>query len=478
MKQADSEQSQRNEQLNVGRGKTWVLALTSASAFMAALDSQVVNAALGTIRQSLAIPVETLQWTVNAYNLSFAVLLLTGAALGDRFGRRRMFVSGIAIFVIASALCALAPDAGWLIAGRALQGVGSALLMPLAMALLSTAFPREQRAKALGIFSGLTGLAVVAGPPLGGAITAGLSWHWIFWINVPIGLAIILLSRVRVPESFGPPARLDILGLILASAAAFGVVWGLMLGKSLGWSNPIVATSLIAGCVLTIAFVAVEKRISEPMLPMRLFRERAFSAGVLSSLLFTAAMYGVLFFIAQFFQTAQGFGPLGAGVRMMPWTATLFFFAPIGGRLVGLVGERPLVVGGLLLQALGMGWFALVASPDIAYGALVMPMIIAGVGVSVAMPSSQNVVISSVAPAEVGKASGAYNMFRFLGGAFGIAILVSVFDHIGGFASPHDFSAGFKAAVGGAAVLSAVGAVVAMALPARRKLTVSSPTPA
>jgi len=466
------------EQSIGNRDKTWVLALTSASAFMAALDSQVVTAALGTIRQSLAIPVETLQWTVNAYNLSFAVLLLTGAALGDRFGRRRMFVAGIAIFVIASALCALAPDAGWLIAGRALQGVGSALLMPLAMALLSTAFPREERAKALGIFSGLTGLAVVAGPPLGGAITAGLSWHWIFWINVPIGLAIILLSRVRVPESFGPQARLDILGLILASAAAFGVVWGLMLGKSLGWSHPVVMTSLIAGLVLAVAFVAVEQRIAEPMLPMRLFHERAFSAGVLSSLLFTAAMYGVLFFIAQFFQTAQGFGPLGAGVRMMPWTATLFFFAPIGGRLVGVVGERPLVVGGLLLQALGMGWIALIAAPDVAYAALVAPMIVAGAGVSMAMPASQNVVISSVAPAEVGKASGAYNMFRFLGGAFGIAVLVSVFDHTGGFASPQDFSVGFKAAVGGAAVLSAVGAIIAMALPARRKLTVSSPTPA
>jgi EmrB/QacA subfamily drug resistance transporter len=463
MKQADIEQS------NGSRGKTWVLALTAASAFMAALDSQVVNASLGTIRQDLGIPVETLQWTVNAYNLSFAVLLLTGAALGDRFGRRRMFVSGIAIFAIASAFCALAPNAGWLIAGRALQGVGSALLMPLAMALLSAAFPREERAKALGIFSGLTGLAVVAGPPIGGAITAGLSWHWIFWINVPIGLAIIMLVRQRVAESFGPGTSLDIFGLILASAAAFGLVWGLMLGKSLGWSSPTVATSLIAGLVLAIGFVLFERRTSEPMLPMRLFHERAFSAGVASSLLFTAAMYGVLFFIAQFFQTAQGFGPLGAGLRMMPWTATLFFFAPIGGRLVSLVGERPLVVGGLLLQALGMGWVALVAAPDVAYGALVVPMIIAGVGVSVAMPASQNVVINSVAPAEVGKASGAYNMFRFLGGAFGIAILVTVFDHTGGFASPQEFSAGFKAALGGAAVLSAVGAIVAMALPARRK---------
>jgi len=472
MKQADNEQS------NGYFGKTWVLALTAASAFMAALDSQVVTAALGTIRQDLGIPVETLQWTVNAYNLSFAVLLLTGAALGDRFGRRRMFLAGIAIFAFASALCALAPGAGWLIAGRALQGAGSALLMPLAMALLSAAFPREERARALGIFSGLTGLAVVAGPPIGGAITAGLSWHWIFWINVPIALAIILLARRRVPESFGPGTRLDIVGLVLASAAAFGLVWGLMLGKSLGWGDPVVVTSLIAGLVLTIAFVAVEQRIAEPMLPMRLFRARAFSAGVFSSLLFTAAMYGVLFFIAQFFQTAQGFGPLGAGVRMMPWTATLFFFAPIGGRLVSLVGERPLVVGGLLLQALGMGWLALIAAPDVAYGALVMPMIVAGIGVSVAMPASQNVVIGSVAPAEVGKASGAYNMFRFLGGAFGIAVLVSVFDHTGGFASPQAFSAGFSAAVGGAAVLSAVGAIVAIALPARRTLTVSSPTPA
>jgi EmrB/QacA subfamily drug resistance transporter len=420
-----------------------------------------------------------LQWTVNAYNLSFAVLLLTGAALGDRFGRRRMFAAGIGLFVAASAVCGTAISPAWLIAGRALQGAGSALVMPLAMALLGAAFPREQRAKALGIFGGVTGLALIASPMVGGVIAEGFAWQWIFWINVPIGLVILPLVRMRIPESIGPRAALDIGGLVLVSGAAFGVVWGLMRGNSAGWAAPEVATTLIAGLVLVAAFVGFELRTAEPMLPMRLFRARGFAAGMMSSLLFYAGMYGVLFFVAQFSQTAQGFGPLGAGLRMLPWTATLFVFAPLGGRLVNRFGEHRLVVGGLLLQALGLTWVAAIASPDVTYVALVVPMILAGAGVSLAMPAAQNAVISAVAASEIGKASGAFNMFRFLGGAFGISSVVTVFDRAGGLNSPQAFSSGFAAAVGVAAALSAAGAVAAgamagLGLPARHQAAPAS----
>jgi EmrB/QacA subfamily drug resistance transporter len=462
-------------QINENDAKSWVLALASIASFMAALDSLVVTTALGTIRKDLGASIEMLQWTVNAYNLSFAVLLLSGAALGDRFGRRRMFAAGIGLFVVASAVCGTAISPAWLIAGRALQGAGSALVMPLSMALLGAAFPGEQRAKALGIFGGVTGLALIAGPMVGGVIAEGFAWQWIFWINVPIGLVLLPLVRMRIPESIGPRAALDIGGLVLVSGAAFGVVWGLMRGNSAGWAAPEVATALIAGLVLAAAFVGFELRTAEPMLPMRLFRARGFAAGMMSSLLFYAGMYGVLFFVAQFFQTAQGFGPLGAGLRMLPWTATLFVFAPLGGRLVNRFGERRLVVGGLLLQALGLTWVAAIASPDVAYVALVVPMILAGAGVSLAMPAAQNAVIGAVAVSEIGKASGAFNMFRFLGGAFGIASVVAVFDRAGGLNSPQAFSSGFAAALGVAAALSAAGAVAGLRLPARHQATGPGP---
>lgn len=455
--------------------KNWVLALASAASFMAALDALVVTTALGAIRADLGASIEMLQWTVNAYNLSFAVLLLTGAALGDRFGRRRMFGMGIGLFVVASAMCGLAASPAWLIAGRALQGAGAALVMPLAMALLGASFPREQRAKALGIFGGVTGLALIAGPVVGGAIAEGFAWQWIFWINVPIGLVMLPLVRLRIPEGYGPKAALDVIGLLLVSGAAFGVVWGLMRGNSAGWADGEVAPALITGLVLAVAFAAFEQRTAEPMLPMRLFRARGFSAAMISSLLFYAAMYGVLFFVAQFFQTAQGFGPLGAGLRMLPWTATLFVFAPLGGRLVSRLGERRLVVGGLLLQAVGMAWIAAIATPHVAYVALVLPMILAGAGVSLAMPAAQNAVISAVAPAEIGKASGAFNMFRFLGGAFGIASLVAVFDRAGGLGSPQAFSSGFAAALGVAAALSAAAAIAGLGLPERHPAAAPAP---
>ena len=448
--------------------KAWVLALTSVASFMVALDALVVTTALSTIRLDLGASIEALEWTVNAYNLSFAVLLLTGAALGDRFGRRRMFAAGLGLFVAASAACALADSAGWLIAARAVQGAGAALVMPLAMALLGAAFPREQRGKALGIFSGVSGLALIAGPVVGGAIAEGIAWQWIFWLNIPIGLIAIPLALRRIPENFGPGAALDIGGLALVTGAAIGVVWGLMRGNGAGWGSLEVVAALTLGCLLAVAFVAWELRAGAPMVPMRLFRSRAFSSGIAASFLFYAAMYGTLFLLPQFLQIAQGNGPLGAGLRLLPWTATLFVVAPMAGGIVNRIGERPLVAAGLLLQAVGMGWIALIAAPDLAYARLAAPLIIAGAGVSMAMPAAQNAVLGAVAAGEIGKASGTFNMLRFLGGAFGIAMLAAVFTATGSLGSTQSFSAGFAAAIGVAAALSLAGAIVGLGLPARR----------
>ena len=448
--------------------KNRVLAITAIASFMAAFDALVVTTALSNIRADLNASIEALEWIVNAYNLCFAVLLLTGAALGDRFGRRRMFRAGLALFTAASAACALSENAGQLIAARAVQGAGAALIMPLAMALLSAAFPREERGKALGIFGSITGLALIVGPVIGGAIAAGLAWPWIFWLNLPVGIATLWLAR-RIPESRGE-AAFDFGGLALASLAALGVAWALMRANVVGWSDLTVSVPLAIGIVLGLAFIAHQRRIATPMVPMRLFALRGFAAGNAASFFFYAAMYGVVFFLPQYL-AALGNDALGAGLRLLPWTATLFVFAPVGGALVNKVGERPLVVIGVLMQAFGFAWIAFEAAA-LSYPHLIGPLLIAGAGVSLAMPAAQNAVLSAVAPADIGKAAGVFNMLRYLGGTFGIAVQGVAFAACGGFGA---FGSGFTAAISVAAALSLGGALAALALPGRRTAFTTEP---
>ena len=463
------------QEINDSTAKHWMLGITSLASFMMALDAMVITTAFATIRAELGASVETLQWTANAFNLSFAVLLLSGAALGDRFGRQRMFAVGIALFVAASAACALAPTAGWLIVSRAAQGAGAALVMPLAMTILSGAFAKEERARALGIFSGITGCALIIGPVVGGLLTASLGWRFIFWVNVPIGVALIALAVVRLRESIGPQARLDITGLVLVAAAALALVWGLIRGNRMGWTSVEVIGALSAGIVFALAFVLYERRAAAPMIPMRLFAARPFSAGVVSSFLFYAAMYGVLFLLPQFLQVTLGFGPLGAGLRLLPWTSMLFLTAPVAGAVVQRFGERQLVVTGLLMQAAGLGWIAFEASAGATYPMMIAPLIIAGVGVSMAMPAAQNAVLSSVAITEMSKASGIFNMGRFLGGMFGIALMVAVFSAHGAADTPTHFARGFVAAMTVAAMLTLLAAFAGGFLPARRMVTQLKP---
>jgi EmrB/QacA subfamily drug resistance transporter len=446
----------------------WVIALTGIGSLMAALDTLVVSTALSTIRVDLGASVEQLEWTVNAYNLSFAVLLITAAAVGDRFGRRRLYAAGLGLFVAASAACALAPDIGWLIAARAVQGAGAALLLTLGLALLSAAFPPERRGAAIGMFSAVTGLSVASGPLVGGAVVEGIDWEWIFWLNVPIGLAAIPFVLTRMKESFGPDTSLDIRGLALVTGAAFGIVWGLVRGNAAGWGSIEVVGALSAGALLAVAFVAWERRAREPMLPMHFFASRAFSAGNAAIFFTFASLFTGVFFYAQLLQTVLGYGPLDAGLRLIPWTATFITVAPIAGTLADRFGERPFMVGGLLLQAVGTVWIALIAEPGLAYSELVLPLIVAGVGVSMAIPSGQNSVVGSVARDAVGKAAGANTMMRELGGVFGIAITVAVFAGAGSYASTQAFTDGFAPAIGVAAAMSGAGAVAALALPSRR----------
>jgi EmrB/QacA subfamily drug resistance transporter len=445
---------------------------------MAALDTLVVSTALSTIRIDLGATIEELEWTVNAYNLTFAVLLLTAAALGDRYGRRRLYAAGLGLFTAASAACALAPGIGWLIAARAVQGAGAALVLTLALALVSAAFPPERRGAAIGIFSAITGLAVASGPLVGGAVVEGVDWEWIFWLNVPIGAIAVPLVLTRMRESFGGDTGVDVRGLALVTAGAFGIVWGLVRGNPAGWGSVEVVGALTAGIVLVAAFVAWELRAREPMLPMHFFRSRAFSAGNTAIFFTFASLFTGVFFFAQLLQTALGYGALEAGLRLIPWTATFITVAPFAGTLADRLGERPFMVGGLLLQALGLTWIALIAEPGLGYGELVVPLIVAGVGVSMAIPSGQNSVVASVADTAIGKAAGINSMMRELGGVFGIAVAVAVFAGLGGYASAGAFVDGFAPAIGVAAALSLAGAIAGTALPGRRTAGRAGPAPA
>ena len=447
----------------------WVVILTATGSLMAALDTLVVSTALSRIRLDLGASVGQLEWTVNAYNLSFAVLLITGAALGDRYGRRNLYAAGLGLFALASAAAALAPSVGVLIAARAIQGAGSALIMPLGLALLSAAFPAEKRGAAIGIFSAITGIAVASGPLVGGAVVQGIDWQWIFWINVPIGLGAIPFVLTKMQESRGPDTALDLRGLALVTLGGLGTVWGLVRGNEVGWGSAEVIGALIGGVMLTIAFIAWERRAREPMLSLDLFRSRAFSAGNAAIFLTFASLFGAVFFLAQLLQTGLGYSPLETGLRLMPWTATFITVAPVAGALADKIGERPLMVTGLALQAIGLAWVALMADAHMSYTQLLAPFVVAGVGVSMAIPAAQNSVVASVADHAIGKAAGANSMMRELGGVFGVAVAVAVFAAAGSYASPSAFVAGFTAAIGVAAALSLIGAGAGLALPGRRR---------
>jgi EmrB/QacA subfamily drug resistance transporter len=402
----------RNSARSPQSTRRWVLALTAVGSLMVVLDALVVSTALTSIRADLGASIEQLEWTVNAYVLSFAVLLMTGAALGDRFGRRRVFVSGFALFGLASVACALAPSVGWLIAGRVLQGAGAALVMPVALALLSAAFPPELRPKALGVFAGVSGLAVLLGPLFGGAVVEDISWPWIFWLNVPIAGLLIPLALTRIEESFGPDTTIDIPGLALVTGGALGIVWGLVRGNSAGWDSPEVLVALALGALFSLAFVLWELRAREPMLPMRLFRSRRFSAGNVAIFFHWGSALGVVFFMAQFLQAGLGYGPLDAGLALMPWGATPIVVAQIAGRLINRFGERPFIAGGLSLNAVAMIWIALIAGPGVAYPEVAIPLALSGTGIAMSIPAAQSSVLTSVAPEDIGKASGTFSTMR------------------------------------------------------------------
>ena len=441
----------------------WTFIVTSVAVFMVSLDNLVVTTALPVIKQQLGASLSGLEWTVNAYTLSYAVLLLTGAVLGDRFGRKRVFLGGLALFTIGSVAAAVAPGINSLIAARALQGIGGGIAAPLTLTILSAAVPPERRGLALGVWGGVSGLAIAVGPVVGGAVVQGLSWQWIFWINVPIGIVLLPIAWRRLTETTGPNRSVDLPGLGLISTGLFGLVFGLVRGNEHGWTSFGVSGPIGAGFVLLAAFVLWERRVEQPMVPLRFFRNRAFSAANVTSLLMSFGMFGSIFLLAQFFQVVQHYSPLEAGLRTLPWTAMPIVVAPIAGMLSDRIGSRPLLVAGMTLMTVGLGWFAVISSPTTAYGNMVPPLAVSGIGMSLAFAPLSNLVLSTVRRKEEGKASGVNATVREVGGAFGVAVLASVFSAAGGYASGQLFVDGMRAAlwVGtGALALAAVAAIV------------------
>jgi len=445
----------------------WTLVLASLGVFMAALDTLVVTTALPVLRLDLHASLSDLEWTVNAFNLALACFLLTGAALGDRFGRRRMYIAGLMLFTAASATAALSPSIGALIAARVVQGAGAAIVLPLTLTLIAAAFPRDRQSVAIGLWGGITGLAVAAGPVVGGAVVDGLNWHWIFWLNVPIGLVLIPLSASRLSESFGPRPQMDLVGVGLAGAGFLGLTWGLVRANSVGWGTVEVIGTLLAGALLVGLFLAWERRAPSPMLPLHLFRQRGFATNNAVGFFMFAGLFGALFLMMQFFQNALGYTPLQAGVRILPWTATPMVVAPLAGRFAARYGNRPFLVVGMTMQAIGLGWVAAIAKPGIGYAELGVALIVAGVGTSMCLPTGADAAVSSLPPQEAGVASGTYNALRQLGGVMGVAVLAAVFTHWGGYGSPQVFIDGFAPALWVGAGLSALGVVAALLAPGR-----------
>ncbi|MGN6796325.1 MAG: MFS transporter [Streptosporangiaceae bacterium] len=461
------------------RGGTagWALALTSAAFFMTALDALVVITALPAIHAGLGGSVVTLEWTVNAYTLTLAAGIITAAALGDRLSRRRVYVAGLLAFTIASAACALAPSTGLLIAARAVQGLGAALITPLSLTILASAFPPERRASTVGIWGAVGGLAIAGGPLIGGAVVQGLDWHWIFWLNVPVGLGAAALSAAKLPESRGPRAKLDLPGVVLAAAGAVSAAWGMVRSASIGWGSTQVIGGLCLAGALFAAFAIWERRASDPMLPLRLLRLRPFAAANVTSFAMMASITSAAFLMSQYFQLGLGHSPLSTGLRFLPWTLTPLLIAPVAGSLADRIGARPLMALGLAMQAAGLAWIALTATGAAGYGQFVAPLVLAGVGISMAIPTVPSAALNAVPQADVGKASGVQSTLQRFGAVFGVAIVVAVFSANGRLSSPAGVVDGFRPALATAAGFSLAGAMAALATARRRGRQPAVPQP-
>jgi EmrB/QacA subfamily drug resistance transporter len=448
--------SSRDSRFRLG----WTLALTSLAFFMVGLDALVVVTALPAIHRDLGASLDSLQWTVNAYSLAWAASITTVAESGARYGRRRWFAIGLTLFAVASAACAVAPNMAILVAARVVQGIGAGFIMPLSLTILTSAFGPERCGTIVGIWGGIAGIAVATGPLIGGAITQSLTWHWVFWLNVPLGIVAAVFSLRQLSESVGPPTKLDLVAVALVSGGAVGIVSGLVQASALGWTSAATIATLGGGLVLIASFVAWELRATAPMLPMRLFRNVSFSAANATGFFQSGAVFGGIFLVTQYFQLAVGNSPFDTGLRLLPWTAGPLLFAPLAGALSDRIGRGLLLVSGML-QAASFAWFASLASSSVEYWRLAIPMALTGIGVAMVLPVAPTAALSAVERADMGKASGVNSTLQRFGGAFGVAVATSIFAAFGSLASPTAFIAGFRPSFTIVAGLAVIGALAA-----------------
>jgi EmrB/QacA subfamily drug resistance transporter len=447
-----------------GAGRQRVtLVAGSMAGFMIGLDATVVTTALPTIRNDLHASISSLGWTVSAYSLAYAALILTGTALGDRFGRHRVFLAGVALFTLASTVCAVSPNLASLIAARAVQGAGGGIAMPLSLVLISEAYPLARRGMVVGVWGAITGIAVGLGPVVGGAIVQGLAWQWVFWLNVPVGLALVAVGGPVLAESRGPARRLDLAGLVLATGAVFAVTDALLRGPSAGWGSAEVLALFAGGAALAAGFLVTEHRSREPMLPLRLFSNASLSGAVATRFALFATVFGCAFLIPQYLQLARGFSPLRIGLGVLPFTGPTMLVAPLAGRLADRAGEGVLILAGFACDAGGLAWLA-AAAPAASYPRLLGPLLLAGTGVGLAVPTTVSASLRAVPAPQVGLASGLGSTFQNVGRVFGVATATAIFASAGSYLSPADFTAGLRPALLALAGLAAVGLLAGLAI--------------
>jgi EmrB/QacA subfamily drug resistance transporter len=436
----------------------------SLAGFMIGLDATVVATALPTIHATLHASASALGWTVSAYSLAFAALILTGTALGDLFGRRRVFLAGFAVFTLASAACALAPSAAWLIAARAVQGAGGGIATPLSLVLITEAFPPQRRGAVVGAWGAITGVAVGFGPVIGGAIVQGIAWPWVFWVNVPVGIVLVTLGRRLLAESRGPSRRLDPAGLVLATGAIFAITDALLRGPQAGWHSAEVLSLFGIGAALAAAFVLAERRSAHPMVPPSLLANPMLRAAATTRFLLFATILGSAFMVPQYLQLAHGFSPLRTGLGLLPFTGPMMAIAPIAGKIADRFGERAPIMAGFALDAAGFTLLGLTVTATSGYLTVAAPLLLAGVGVGLAVPTTVSASLRAVGPQQVGLASGVGSTLQNIGGVFGVATAAAVFAGAGSYLSPGDFVHGLRPALLALAALAALGALAGHAV--------------
>jgi EmrB/QacA subfamily drug resistance transporter len=451
----------------------WTLALASVGSFLVILDLFAVSTALPSLRVALHASITTLDWIINAYTLTFAVLLMAAAALGDRWGRRRAYLAGLLLFAGASAACALAGNGAELVAARAVQGVGAALIMATALALINAAYPAGRRGWAMGVFGAVTGIATTLGPVLGGVLTELLSWSYIFWINVPVAVAAAVCVALRISDGrsrAGADRRaLDLPGLALGGAAVLALVWGVIRAAADGWGEGWVITALVLGVVLLAALLVRLRRARQPLIPLRLFADAQFATGIIGIFLLTASVTAVVFFTAQFLQNAQGNSPLTAGLHLLPLGVVPLLLGMRSGAYADRLGTRPMILLGLILQSVGIAIIVAFSSAGLPYPVLGSAMAILAAGFTFAVPALTKSVVGSVRPDDIGTASGLFSTVRQVGGAFGVAAGSAAFGAAGGYGSADAVAAGYRAAM----IVAALAVIIAVVATIRVRISPS-----